>query len=164
VALESGAFGDDWTFGTDGFAEGTSRLDEALDQIVASSARRERGGQDLAAFLARTERRGPASAVLFVPPRPGPWLGRIAPLVKARASRTRVVVALDGVRSGQRTPLWRRLLTVPDASTGTPSEELDAVLTGLAALRCDVLVVDRRTGKRLGKVRREAMRALEAAA
>ncbi len=158
VAIERGAFGDDWRFGADGTAGETDRVDEAVERIVSSVDFAPDGGKGLQGFLQRAERTGPASAVLFVPPRPGPWLARVLPLARARAPRTRFVVATDGVDPAPPTPLWRRLLTLPAPREGTPSAELDEVLRSLASTRAEVIVLDRTTGKRLGARHRAAMR------
>ncbi|MEC7521369.1 MAG: DUF58 domain-containing protein [Myxococcota bacterium] len=161
VAIEAGVFGADWSFGADGTAGDTKRVDEAIERIVRSADARDQGGRGLEAFLRRAEQAGPASAVIFVPPRPGPWLDHVVRATRARAARTRFVVASDGIDLGARPPLWRRLLLSSPAREGTPAAELDAVLRGLASSRAEVIVVDRKSGRRLGDAHRAAMRKLE---
>lgn len=161
VAIESGSFGPDFRFGADGSGEDTDRVDEAVDMIVRSAGAREIGGRALEGFVRRAERSGPASLVVFVPPRPGAWLAPVVAAVKARAPRSRVVVTTDGIDAAPRPPLWRRLLTLPAPREGTPSGELEQVIAALAATRAEVIVLDRKTGRRLGKPHRAAMRRLE---
>ena len=120
-----------------------------------------RRGQGLEAFLRRAEQAGPASAVIFAPPRPGPWLDHVVRATRARAARTRFVVATDGIDVGARAPLWRRLLLAQPAREGTPADELDQVLRALATSRAEVIVLDRKSGRRLGDAHRAAMRRLE---
>lgn len=158
VAIEAGVFGADWRFSADGASSDTDRVDEALAMIVGSAQARERGGAGLQSFLERAERAGPASAVLFVPPRPGPWLDRVVRVAKARAARTRFVVATDGVDTKPPAPLWRRLLLLPENREGTPSDDLDRVLRTLGGTRAEVIVLDRASGKRLGARHRAAMK------
>ncbi len=161
VAVESGVFGAEWSFCADGATKDTSRSDEAVEMIVASAEARGRGGAGLEPFLVRAERAGPASAVLFVPPRPGPWLERVVRAVRPRAVRTRIVVTTDGIDARPAPPLWRRLLVLPEGREGTPSAELEQVIRALAATRAEVIVLDRKSGKRLGDKHRAAMRKAE---
>jgi len=158
VCVESGVFGAEWSFSADGATKDTDRVDEAVEMIVGSGAARGEGGHGLEPFLRRSERAGPAAAVLFVPPRPGPWLEYVVRATRPRAVRTRVVVTTDGIDSRSATPLWRRLLTLPESSEGTPTEQLEAVLKALAATRVEIIVLDRKSGKRLGERHRAAMR------
>lgn len=164
VAIESGALGPDFRFGADGSSADTQRTDEALQMIVRSAEAREQGGRGLESFVRRAEHAGPASLVVFVPPRPGPWLAPVTQALKPRAPRSRVVVAIDGIDADPPAPIWRRLLVRPRAREGTPSAELDQVLAALAATRAEVIVLDRKTGRRLGAKHRAAMRAIENAA
>lgn len=161
VAVESGVFGAEWSFCADGATKDTSRIAEAVEMIVASADAREQGAKGLEPFIARAERAGPASAVIFVPPRPGPWLERVVRAIKPRAVRTRVVVTTDGIDASPEAPLWRRLLVLPEGREGTPSAQLDQVIKALAATRCEVIVLDRKSGKRLGAKHRAAMRKAE---
>ncbi|MBX3275747.1 MAG: DUF58 domain-containing protein [Sandaracinaceae bacterium] len=161
VAVESGVFGSEWTFSADGASKDTSRVDEAVEMIVASIAARGRGGAGLEPFLSRAERAGPASSVIFVPARPGPWLDHVSRAVRARAIRTRVVITTDGIDARPEAPWWRRWLVLPDPREGTPSADLDRVAKALAGTRVEVIVLDRKSGKRLGERHRAAMRAAE---
>lgn len=151
VAVESGVFGAEWSFCADGSAGDTQRIDEAVEMIVRSAGAAAQGGRGLEAFLRRAERAGPASAVIFVPPQPGSWLEPVVAAVRARAPRTRLVVATDGVDRARQPSLWRRLLTFSEPGEGTPANQLDEVLKALAATRAEVVVLDRQTGRRLGK-------------
>jgi len=117
----------------------------------------------LSPFLARAERKGPAAAVVFVPARPGQWIDHVVAAVRPRAARTRVVVTTDGVDRAPPAAWWRRLLVLPSEREGTPVDDLDAVIKAFAVLRVEVIVLDRRSGKRLGKRHRAAMRAREKA-
>lgn len=158
VAVEAGVFGPEWSFCADGASEDTDRIETAVEMIVSSAGARRHGGRGLEAFLCRAERAGPASAVVFVPPRPGPWLDAVVRAIGPRAVRTRVVVTTDGIDAAAPEPFWRRLLTLPEPRLGTPSAELEQVLGALAATRAEVILLDRKSGKRLGARHRAAMR------
>jgi hypothetical protein len=163
VALEGGAFGTEWVFGADGSDGEASTVPDALDRVVRSAGVGDRGGAGLRAFLERAERTGPASLVLFAPPRPGPWLDRALAVLRGRGRRARVVIGVDGIDATPPRPLWKRALAREPARGGVPIGELDRVLGALAATRCEVVVIDRRTGRRLGEAHRGAARALAAA-
>jgi uncharacterized protein (DUF58 family) len=158
IAVESGSFGTDFRFSADGARGDTARADEAVEMIVRSADARETGGRGLTPFLRNAERSGPASLVLFAPPRPGPWLAPVLAAIKPRAVRTRVVIATDGIDETKPLPLWRRLLTLPSEREGTPEDDLQRVISALAATRVEVIVLDRKSGRRLGDRARRAMR------
>lgn len=155
LAVERRLLGVEWTFGTDLSVNGTERVDEALDMIMSSSRARDRGAQGLSAFLELVDRRGPASLVIFAPPRPGPWIGRVAEVAQRR--QVRVMIGTDGVDSGDRPALWRRLLMFNQAPSGTPHLALEEVVRRLAESGCRASVVDRRSGRALSERHRQAM-------
>ncbi|MFO0713237.1 MAG: DUF58 domain-containing protein [Sandaracinus sp.] len=164
VAVESGVLGDEWIFGADGTAGELDDAHEATLAIVRSVGARSDGGLALESFVVRAERLGPASLVLFVPPVPGPWLARALSVVKPRGNRTRVVVATDGVSASPPPARWWRWLVSTPAPTRTTSRELDEVVRAFAALRCEVVVLDRVSGRRLGEVHRRALMSLDGSA
>jgi hypothetical protein len=162
VAAETGSFGADFRFGADGAPRETARIDEAVEMIVRSAQHREVGGRALEGFVRRVEQTGPASLIVFAPARPGPWLAPVVATLRPRFARSRVVIATDGIDAQPPEPLWRRLLTLPRLRAGTPARELEQVIAALSATRAEVIVLDRRTGRRLGAKHRAAMRSLEA--
>lgn len=115
----------------------------------------------LEGFVSRAERTGPASLVLFVPPLPGAWLGRALAVAKRRGNRTRVVVATDGIDVTPERPRWWRFFVASPPRERTAARELDEVVRAFAALRCEVVVLDRVSGRRLGEVHRKALEALD---
>ncbi len=160
VAVESGTLGAEWVFGADGTAGETDDVAPAVDRIVRSIEARETGGVGLRAFVDRAEKLGPASLVLFVPPVPGPWLDRVVATVRARAHRTRIIVATDGIDATPPPRRWWTVFATAKAREGTPAASLDEVLRTLATARVEVVVLDRHSGRRLGEAHRAAMRAL----
>jgi uncharacterized protein (DUF58 family) len=161
VALESDALGGEWVFSADGAqgAETDSRA-EALRLVVQSAAARERGAEELEPFLARAERRGPATLVVFAPPVEGLWMDRVAAVARRRKGRVRVVLGVDGVSQPRsRTLMERVLMRQPGDGAAHSAEQVQRVVRGLAARRCEAIVVDRVSGRRLGQRHWDALRA-----
>lgn len=156
LALESQALGPDWRFGADGSQGEAKRLVDALPLIVKSRAARGSGGDGLGPFLERSPDAHSARCVLFVPPRPGRWLGPVEREVKRRGGSVEVVVGVDGVREAERRPRWRRpavwLLSDDDrAADAAHPDELERVCRALAAAGARVTVIDRPSGKVYGR-------------
>lgn len=162
VAVESAAFGAEWIFGADGTDGEATEVADAIDRVVRSAGTGEGGAMALRAFVDRAERSGPASLVLFAPPRPGPWLDRAIAVLRTRGSRARVVIGVDGIDNAPPRSWWARVMAREAPRVGTPIDELDRVLRALAATRCEIVVIDRRSGRRLGDVARGAARAIAA--
>lgn len=164
VAIESGALGPDWVFGADGTPGEASEPGPALERVIRSvdvaSAGGAGGALALKAFVERAERAGPASLVLFVPPEPGPWLDRVVQLLRARAGRSKVVIATDAVTTTRPRSLLQRLLLRAPERIGTSVEGLDKVTRAIAQTRVQMVVVDRHSGRRIGDAHRRAMAAL----
>lgn len=160
VAIEGGALGPEWVFGADGTDGECDEVADAIGRVIRSAGIGDRGALALRGFVDRAERTGPASLVLFAPPRRGPWLDRAVAVLRARGRRARVVIGVDGIDAAPPSPWWIRALARDAPRVGTPLAELDAVLAVLAPLRCDIVVVDRRSGRRLGDAHRGAIRAM----
>lgn len=155
LALERRLLGNEWSFGTDDEIAGVSSVGEALAAMMRSSRARGRGGEGLSAFLQRVEQKGPVSLIVFAPSRPGDWVERVASL--ARRRKLRVVIGTDGVYDRERPAFFRRLLAFYSAPEGTGLAELDQVLRALGQAGAEVTVLDRGSGRTLGKADRRAL-------
>lgn len=155
LAIEERLLGNEWSFGSDLDPGGSSHEAEALAILMDSTRARDRGGEGLSAFLERVLARGPASLIVFAPPRPGPWLDRVAAL--CRRHKPRVVIGVDGVQALQPVPLWRRLFALSVPRRGTPFEELERVVWTLSQAGAEVAVLDRGTGRTLSEEHRRSM-------
>ena len=133
------------------------RIEDAVDAIVRSVEHADKSGRDLETFLRLQERSGPASLVLFVPPRRGPWLDAVLGSLQARRGRARVVIGVDGLGESQQRPWWKRALMRDVHREVADVEELDAVIATLAPTRAPVIVVDRVRGTVLGEAHRKAV-------
>jgi hypothetical protein len=155
LALERRLLGNEWVFGTDLTVAGTSRIDEALAHLVESVHARDRQAQGLSAFLAQVESKGPASVLVFGPPRPGAWLSAVIRAASRRQLRT--VIAVDGVADAHARPLWARLIVRSAKVAGSEAQALDATLGVLARARIPVILLDRTSGRPLGERARRAL-------
>jgi len=150
AAIEEGALGTDWQFGADGAPKATSDRQEALHKVMTSSGFEGASGSGLKRFLAEVDPRGPAALVVFAPPTMGSWLDEMRALSMRRYGRVRVVVAVDAVHEQRGQSTWRRWLLTPTSSTGTARVDLERVGRALSQLRCEVVIIDRVSGRVLG--------------
>ena len=107
-------------------------------------------GAGLGPFLAEVDPRGPAALVVFAPPSDGPWVDEVRRATVNRVGRIRVVIAVDAVRDGSAGATWRDWFLEPRAETGTLRSELEHVGRALSKLRCEVVIIDRVSGRILG--------------
>jgi len=150
AAIEEEALGTDWQFGADGSPEATSNRSEALHKVVASSGFSDQSGSGMRRFLAEVDPAGPAALILFAPPIVGPWLDEMRALTAQRRGRIRVVIAVDAVHESRAQSPWRRWLFKPVGSSGVDRVDLERVGRALGQLRCEVVIIDRVSGRVLG--------------
>ncbi len=158
TAIDVGAFGGDWVLGADGSPEVTKSKDHALELLARSAhTPAEHAGVGLAAFLQDAAPGAMARAVVFVPPKPGPWLDRVAHIAGRQGrqtSRISFVVGVDGIdRSTAGGRLQRLMRESPETgvrrlhesplSLATRSELTEIV----NKLGHNVLIVDRVRGR-----------------
>lgn len=159
AALERGVFGNDWSFGADGSAGATSDLNTALHKIVRSSAARGNSAAGLKAFLDEVERDGPATLVLFVPPHSGAWLSQVQRL----KHRAHAVIGVDALPPEGRQPAWKRWLLREAKTVGPTRTDLDDVAEALRRQQCEVVVLDRVSGRIVSDSRRKIATTMRAA-
>lgn len=167
VALEEGAFGSDFRFAADGSPKPVRELASALVAIRRAAAARDHAAEGLAAFMKELEREGPTSLVLFVPAAEGEHVARIGQLVQKRGHSARVVIGVDGVAPESSSALWTRLTRIAFVSSPSARVEvatLRALLTRYRRYGCEVVVVDRASGRVLGEAHLGRAAAREVAA
>lgn len=153
AVVEQGLLGEGWRFGADGSAEAAHTETEALDTLVASGRAAAGAAVGLGDFLRRAERDGFAHCVLFLPPRPGPWLEPTAAAARATRLRPLLLTAVDGAGvEAPPTPRWRRLLLLPRGGASPPAD-LHAVAAPFVGMPSRMVAVDRATGRVLGDPR-----------
>jgi uncharacterized protein (DUF58 family) len=150
AAIEEEALGIDWQFAADGSPEATSDRSEALHKVMTSSGFAGPRGSGMKRFLAEVDPRGPAALVVFAPPSMGGWLDEMRSLTMRRYGRVRVVIAVDAVHETAAQSRWRRWLLMPAGSSGVARGDLERVGRVLSRLRCEVVIIDRVSGRVLG--------------
>ncbi len=150
VALESGAFGDDWSFGADGVSGEITRLDDALHAIRDSVAAAGEGAAGLSDFLDQAQRRGPAALVLFVPARAGAWRERLASVIRGLPRPPRVVIGVDAILPETRTGLREWLLRPAAVERAVAFDALREQSLFFEQLGCELMWMDRPGGRVLG--------------
>jgi uncharacterized protein (DUF58 family) len=150
AAIEEEALGADWQFAADGSPEATSDRSEALHKVLTSSRHAVESGSGMKRFLAEVDPRGPAALVVFAPPTMGSWLDEMRSLTMRRYGRVRVVIAVDAVHDPDTQPGWRRFLLRPARAWGVERADLERVGRALGQLRCEVVIIDRVSGRLLG--------------
>ncbi len=150
AAIEEEALGTDWQFGADGAPEATSDRQQAIHKIMASAGLEEPSGSGLGRFLAEVDPRGPAALVVFAPPIMGSWLDEVRAVSARRYGRVRIVIAVDAVNELRAQPSWRRWFLTPTESAGVSRSDLERLGRALSQLRCEVVMIDRVTGRVLG--------------
>jgi uncharacterized protein (DUF58 family) len=153
VAVESGALGEGYRFGASGDGRAVDSAEAARELIVRSAAFDGDGLRGFAEFLARVDREGPVSVLLFVPPAPGPWLDGVLRELGARKHRTRVVIAVDAVDASGAGPgvltraLWRPSRWTKPNEARVSGDALRQVLGVLGKHHVPALVLDRPEGR-----------------
>jgi hypothetical protein len=153
AAIEEEALGMDWQFAADGSSDATSDRSEALHKVLTSSGFAGRSGSGMKRFLAEVDPRGPAALVVFAPPTTGSWLDEMRSLTTRRYGRVRVVIAVDAVYDPHAQSRWRRWFFTPVGSSGVARGDLERVGRALGKLRCEVVIIDRVSGRVLGDAR-----------
>ncbi|MGB8328930.1 MAG: DUF58 domain-containing protein [Polyangiales bacterium] len=150
AAIEEEALGVDWQFAADGSSEATSNRTEAVHKVMKSSGFTGQSGAGMRRFLAEVDPRGPAALLVFAPPVMGTWLDEMRTLAARRYGRVRVVIAVDAVHDPAAASKWRTWLLRPVGSSGVERSELERVGRVLSQLRCEVVIIDRVSGRILG--------------
>jgi hypothetical protein len=109
--IEEGLLGTQWVFLADGANGPTARRDEAVDQVIASSAAQAQGGDGLEILIRSVEPSRLGGCLVFAPPVDGPWRERLLAFARRLPSPPTVLVGFDGPLSPpRRRSLVRRLL------------------------------------------------------
>ncbi|MCB1671309.1 MAG: DUF58 domain-containing protein [Gammaproteobacteria bacterium] len=157
VALESGALGDNWTFGADGTELPCDDLESALVAVAASRALDEPFAYGLDSFLRRTSGQTGCHCIVFATAETGPWISSLRQTLSRFRGQFSLVLATDGFNEPGDAGFWTRLLFrefQADEMTDSPGgarattgrRELGQLLTEISQSVESTLVVDRTTG------------------
>ncbi len=154
AALASGLLGSDWVLGTDGAERGAKTIGDAVELLVRSAGTPvDAGGSGLQKFMAQAVPGGTARALVFVPPKDGPWLDRVLTACRgAGPAPMEFIVCTDGVSPPRRrNPISRLFFSDPEPppSANPPADpaELAVVMQKLGRAGARVVVVDRTQGR-----------------
>lgn len=142
-------------FGTDGVDEPTSSLSTALDQLARSSSARDQGGTGFSHILAAAAQQDVRACVLFVPPKPGPWLNEVAQNLSQFRGHRQAIVGVDGLDSNRASD-WLSWLIDQPSNANWKLAELEETCRRLTDAGADVKIVDRTSGgiRRIGELSR----------
>ena len=153
VALEAGAFGDDWIFGADGTDAACGNLESALDCIAASRALDEPFGYGLDDFLYQHGSQAGSHCIVFAAAATGPWIGALKQSIARFRGQFSLVLATDGFNDPGEIVFWRKLLfkstensAIAAIQTAIGRQDLGQLLTEISKLVESTLIVDRTTG------------------
>ena len=131
LALESGALGEDWLFGTDGTAEPCPTLAGALQAVAASRPLDGAHPYGLDGFLkaagalqatgaSQTAGAAMPHCLIFAAASGGPWLAHLKRTIASGRGRFSLILATDGFRQTRQESLYRRwgrrMLLRPDVA------------------------------------------------
>ena len=169
-AEEARSRGTHWVLGADRPAQPAKHKIKALEVLARSgNCDDEQAGAGLSRFLQKHAATGGARVVVFVPPKPGPWLEKVMAAAKARSSPTRgspveFVVCMDGMIKSPKTSWLGNIAldaaTPENAQPGmvlAKSTDVSSVINTLAATRSNVVLIDRRAGRVFGEGHRRAL-------
>lgn len=157
IALESGAFGDDWTFGADGTETPCEDLDSALEAVAKSRCLNGEHKYGLDNFLKQSLAQGKAHCIIFGAAGSTPWNSALKNTFAQFPGQFSLVLATDGILSEKEQPWWQRLLLRNDKhSAAAPNmrnsmQDLKQNLTELGQLVESAIVIDRRSGQSFDK-------------
>lgn len=152
VALETGAFGDDWLFCADGSDLLCRELKPALQAVARSRALSEKFLYGLDDFIARTSGEAAAHCIVFAAAEMAPWLLPLKNTIARYSGQFSLVLATDGVQDSQAGSVWQKLFLRSDPTTQgeldgmTSRRDLISLLTELGQLVESTLIVDRQSG------------------
>jgi hypothetical protein len=146
AVLERGLLGPQFLFGADGSPTLTKTVPEALMQLVRSVNHRREGAANLDRLLEQAESLGTSACVMFVPPRPGDWLDRVAAAMGRHRGPFAVIVGVESMNDIPRRSVWQRALFSKARTAGCHKSDVVAVSQSLRELGATVQVIDRTSG------------------
>jgi len=161
VAVESGALGEDWSFGADGSETSCEDIGSALDAIAMSRALEEPFSYGLDNFLSNTAAQAGTHCIIFASAESGPWIQSLKHSINQFRGHFSLVMATDGFKDDASASIWHKLIFdqpktidneqqkpgyAPSGTAQTGKVELGLLLTDISQSVESTLVVDRNTG------------------
>ena len=152
VALQSGALGEDWAFGTDGYEKPISDYAEALTAIAGSRGLTRPHNYGLDRFLDLAGSNQPTHCVVFAEAAPHVNLQNLRKTFATHPGQCSLILATDSLQERQEPPWWQALLLSRKILSKTSSQkpgyraELLNLLTEIGQQVESTVVIDRETG------------------
>lgn len=146
VFLEQGLLGPDFVFAADGALKPTTRVPEAVEQIIDSIRSRSDGAAGLDGLANQVEPHRLGACVVFAPPVDGPWRERLVAMSRRLSVPATVVIGIDGsddVPPPKNVPKW----LLRESTEATLAAGLVALKAALEADGFPVRIVHRPTGQ-----------------
>lgn len=146
VFLEQGLLGPDFVFAADGALKPTTRVPEAVEQIIDSIRSRGDGAAGLDGLANQVEPHRLGACVVFAPPVDGPWRERLVAMSRRLSVPATVVIGIDGsdeVAPPKNVPKW----LLRESTEATLAAGLVALKAALEADGFPVRIVHRPTGQ-----------------
>ena len=153
MALETGALGEEWTFGADGSDHPCKDLNSALDAVAKSRAIEAEYEYGLDRFLQFAIGKSSAYCIIFAAAEIAPWLPKLLNTVYSSSSNFSIVLATDGFEEQKKTQIWKNLMFNQNAysktkvNEGSPKSDIFRLLTELKQRVESVIVIDRKSGQ-----------------
>lgn len=146
--VESGLLGSDLLFTADGSVKPARSARDALEQLVDSAARKDKGGEALDLAAAQIDPGRLTSCLLFVPPVDGEWRSRVVGFVRKFGLSASVIIGVDeaGEAKAQESRVEKWLFE-PQLSLDAARPELKKLRAALEAEGLPVKVLHRTTGQ-----------------
>lgn len=146
VFLEQGLLGPDFVFAADGALKPTTRVPEAVEQIIDSIRSRSDGAAGLDGLANQVEPHRLGACVVFAPPVDGPWRERLVAMSRRLSVPATVVIGIDGSDDApppKNVPKW----LLRESTEATLATGLVALKAALEADGFPVRIVHRPTGQ-----------------
>ncbi|OIP40918.1 MAG: hypothetical protein AUK47_07380 [Deltaproteobacteria bacterium CG2_30_63_29] len=157
--LERGLLGPEFTFSADGAHSTFKTPRESVEAIIDSAHYRHDGGKGLNILIADMDLAAPGNCILFVPSSLGDWFDRVADFSRRTPQPPTLIIGVDGVLHEAKATVARRVLRRSTTATQRLSS-LPALYDKLASLGGPIHIVHRPSGKLIGPVDIDALRAL----
>ena len=153
MSLETGALGEDWTFGADGCDHPCKDLESALDAVAKSRAIEVPHEYGLDKFLRFATGKSSTYCIIFAAAEIAPWLPKVLDTVSSVSNGFSIVLATDGFTGVKERKIWEDLLFKQDkysknrSKSSSPKSDILRLLTELKQRVESVIVIDRQSGQ-----------------
>ena len=152
VAIQSGALGEDWAFGADGYEQPVSDFAAAMTAIAGSRGLPRAHAYGLDRFLEKAGSTQPTHCIIFAAAEKHARLDHLRSTLSAHAGHCSLILATDSLQDKQAPNWWQEFMLrrqfSPNMHSQKPGcrEELLDLLTEIGRQVESTVVIDRETG------------------